>query len=181
MLSAVDARPQPRLSGSPPSPTGADQLRWSLAAPRYQLIRFCRTSYRSSRARGIAAPSSCQPRAHAACYNLILGETASPHRSAPSDGLTYERHDLRGAGAPRAGGDPEVLPISVGRQTRLVTFRDLHRLRGADAEPRQRHRAAAFASVRQQIEQFSPRWLLRSSGTHSIGYHWSVLRRHLFP
>ncbi|WP_233130815.1 hypothetical protein, partial [Sphingomonas jeddahensis] len=31
-------------------------------------------------------------------YDLILGKTASPHRSSPSDQLTYQWHDFRGAG-----------------------------------------------------------------------------------
>jgi hypothetical protein len=30
-------------------------------------------------------------------YDLILGKTASPHRSSPSDELTYQWHDFRGA------------------------------------------------------------------------------------
>lgn len=30
-------------------------------------------------------------------YDLILGKTASPHRSSPYDGLTYQWHDFRGA------------------------------------------------------------------------------------
>ncbi|WP_206433299.1 hypothetical protein, partial [Sphingomonas sp. S-NIH.Pt15_0812] len=30
-------------------------------------------------------------------YDLILGKTASPHRSSPSDELTYQWHVFRGA------------------------------------------------------------------------------------
>ncbi|WP_419807686.1 ATP-binding protein [Sphingomonas sp.] len=30
--------------------------------------------------------------------DLILGKSASPHRSSPSDELTYQWHDSRGAG-----------------------------------------------------------------------------------
>jgi hypothetical protein len=46
--------------------------------------------------------------------DLLFGKSASPHRSSPSDELTYQWHDFRGAGQalpyfkPR---DPEALPF----------------------------------------------------------------------
>jgi DNA invertase Pin-like site-specific DNA recombinase len=52
-------------------------------------------------------------------YDLILGKSASPHRSSPSDELTYQWHDFRGA-RQRFSSPSQANGDSLARQTALA-------------------------------------------------------------
>jgi hypothetical protein len=88
-------------------------------------------------------------------YDLILGKTASPHRSSPSDELTYQWHDFRGARQARS---------SPGRT--IYDWR--HYLAVVQRKPGAMRNGAPFTKLPDAFRQLRQQLLRRAGGEREM-------------